>query len=160
IVLAAVVFRRFYPGDRSARVWGWIAIALIVALSLIRFSWAMLLVPMFVVEFGGTRLSTRVLAVALALVVDAILVWTWGWLAAPGHNAIFDVFQAFQSSPLAAVGAVLAGLRITLGNYMVRPALDALVRLQIVVMAVGIPVAYIIGRRRGLPAINDFFPEG
>ena len=163
VVIAAMVFGRDERNRPLITKGGWAlaTAAVIIGLSLMRYSWALLLIPVALLALSGSAARVRAMAALAAVLVIAITVWLSSFLASAGHSLVFERLSLLGSDPTAAVGVLIDVVRTSLAEYLSRPLLDCLVRLQMVALTLGVPIAFVLAGRRHAPtSTGGFFPQG
>lgn len=86
--------------DQNRVKWWWIVALFIVliVLSLIRFSWVLLCVPLFLLLWHKLSLAKVIFSVMSALVVAYAVTYVFGLLTPLSTNSILEIMRAFQSS--------------------------------------------------------------
>jgi len=92
--------------------WPWVALLFLflIFLSLIRFSWVLLCVPLFLLLWPRLSVTKSILSIVAGLVVAFGITTIFGLLTPPGINNILEIMRAFQSSWSAGWGRLIQAL--------------------------------------------------
>ena len=101
-IIMAGVFYRLWQGKTSSRLW-WSGLIFLLVMSLIRFSFVILLPPYFLISNHKPSLRRVIIAFVVGGVLASGVYMLVSLISSPGHNAIIGHLNSFGTSPLAAL---------------------------------------------------------
>jgi hypothetical protein len=105
--LVAGIFYVLLTQQNPPRYLRWLAVLLLIFLSVVRFSWVIFFLPLFLIgasQPGKRRLVTALFKAGLIAVPVYLLI---GYISAPGGNFLFTILGAITTAPLKAIGNLL-----------------------------------------------------
>jgi hypothetical protein len=117
-IILAGLFYRLWQGKMSWRLW-WIGLFFLLFISLLRFSFVILLPPYFLVSERKPSVGRIIYAFVVGGVLAISVYMAVSAMSSPGHNVIIERLSTFNTSPLAAIqDLVTAALKNLDGSFL------------------------------------------